>query len=159
MYASSTDSGDTPAIHIIVVVVSPTTLPEPAGVRRGDDRREIADVHLAAEHHARDRAADQRRGDVVEERRQHEDHRRAARSRPSSRRAAIGAATPAPGWPRNASTAARSRREAEQVREQHPLVAEVREEAAESRAFAERRPHELVERDRASPVSATRSVW
>src|SRR5690242_12611709 len=29
MYASSTDSGETPSIHIIVVVVSPTTLPEP----------------------------------------------------------------------------------------------------------------------------------
>ena len=27
--ASSTDSGLTPSIHIIVVVVSPTTLPEP----------------------------------------------------------------------------------------------------------------------------------
>ena len=29
MYAGSTSSGLTPAIHIIVVVVSPTTLPEP----------------------------------------------------------------------------------------------------------------------------------
>ena len=27
--ASSTSSGSTPSIHIIVVVVSPTTLPEP----------------------------------------------------------------------------------------------------------------------------------
>jgi hypothetical protein len=29
MYASNTASGDTPSIHIIVVVVSPTTLPDP----------------------------------------------------------------------------------------------------------------------------------
>src|SRR2546430_1809260 len=38
-----------------------------AGVRGGDDGRKVADMHLAAEHRARDRAADQRRGDVVEE--------------------------------------------------------------------------------------------
>jgi hypothetical protein len=36
-----------------------------AGVRRGDNRRQIADVHLVPEHRARDRAADERRGDVV----------------------------------------------------------------------------------------------
>ena len=79
-----------------------------AGVRRGDDRGEVADVHLAAEHDARDRSADQRGRDVVEERREHEDDARAARTRPSSRPAAGAAATRARGCPRNGATAARS---------------------------------------------------
>ncbi len=46
-----------------------------AGVRGRDDRREIADVDLGAEQGVRHGAADQRRSDVVEKRRQHEhDH-------------------------------------------------------------------------------------
>ena len=67
-------SGLTPAIHIMVVVVSPTTLPAPPALDGGDDGGEIADMHLAPEHLARHGAADQRGGDVVEKARQHENH-------------------------------------------------------------------------------------
>jgi hypothetical protein len=72
-YASSTDNGETPAIHIIVVVVSPTTLPEPPAFDARRSPRDSRDA-LCAEHDARDCATDQRRGNVVEEGRQHEDH-------------------------------------------------------------------------------------
>ena len=45
-----------------------------AGIARGDDRGEIADVEPVAENVLRNRAADHRSGDVVEKRRQHEHH-------------------------------------------------------------------------------------
>ena len=38
-----------PSIHIMVVVVSPTTLPEPPAFGRRDDGRQVAHVHLGPE--------------------------------------------------------------------------------------------------------------
>ena len=102
-----------------------------AGVRRRDDRGEVADVDFAAEHMARHGAADQRRRDVVEEARQHEhDHQQrdaalpvvgqdrpaSRRARGSSRNGARAAQIPSaagtgwPGSPIRAACAARSRR-------------------------------------------------
>ena len=55
--------GLTPSIHIMVVVVSPTTLPEPPGIGGRDDGGQVADVHLAPEHplrHACRRSAPRR---------------------------------------------------------------------------------------------------
>ena len=73
-YASQHRRADRrPSIHIIVVVVSPTTLPAPPALDAATIAGEIADVHLL-EQRVRHRAADHRRRDVVEERRQHEDH-------------------------------------------------------------------------------------
>jgi len=60
----------------MVVVVSPTTLPEPPAFEAATIRREIADVDLGAEQRVRHRPADQRAAAIiVEERGQHEyDH-------------------------------------------------------------------------------------
>ncbi len=138
----------TPAIHIIVVVVSPTTLPAPARVRRGDDRSEIADVHLAAEHRHRHRAADHRRGDIVEEARQHEDHHE------QDERAFPVAGQEARQERGNAAVleVLGKQREAEQepqqIREDHPFVQQMQPEAGESRARLEAREQKLVEDDR-----------
>ena len=73
IYASSTLSGLMPLIHIIVVVVSPTTLPAAAGIGGCDDRGQIADVNLSTEDVARHRSPDERGRDIVEEARQNED--------------------------------------------------------------------------------------
>ena len=54
----------------------------PARIRSRDDRGEVADAHAAAEQRVRHRAADQRRGDVVEEGRTARTRSRAARSAP-----------------------------------------------------------------------------
>ena len=96
----------------------------------------------------RHRAADQRRGDVVEKARQHEhhdEHREAAppvvgqKSRQKDRHPAF-------------LEMAREQREAddeqEQVDEQDPLAREMRGERAGSAVAVERREQELVDRDR-----------
>ena len=126
-------SGLTPSIHIMVVVVSPTTLPEPPAFDAATMRREIADVDLAPENMPRHRAADQRGGDVVEEARQHEhddEQRKAAlpvvgqEGRHLVRDAAL-------------LEMARQQREAhqqqEQVRQDHPFVLQVPAETREAR--------------------------
>ena len=106
-YASNTLSGLMPSIHIIVVVVSPTTLPDAAGIRGRDDRRKIADMNFAPEHVPRHRAADQCGRDIVEKARRARRRRPTARGRLSNRWAATPASHPARGCVRNAAKAAR----------------------------------------------------
>jgi hypothetical protein len=98
-----------------------------AGVRRRDDRHEVADMDLAAEHMARHRAADQRGRDVVEEAGQHEHDREQDQSvRQEGRHRVRDAAV---------FEVARQDRGAhqqqEQVREDHPFVPHVQREAGE----------------------------
>ena len=114
---------------------------------------------LRAEHDAGDRAADQRRGDVVEERRQHEDHHQQhERALP-----VVGQQLRQPR--RNAAglEMLRQQREAEQqaqqVGEQHPFVAEVRDEPRQARPFGERREQRSSRSTITTrPVTATCSV-
>jgi hypothetical protein len=135
----------TPSIHIIVVVVSPTT-PPTAGIGRCDDRRQVADVDLAAKHRAGDRAADQRGGDVIQEARQHENHEKQHQP-----------AFPVVGqqfWQplRNAAglevlgQQRKAEQQAQQVGEQHPFLAEVIEPAGDAGSFRERRKRDLEQR-------------
>ena len=97
-----------------------------------DDRREVADVHLVRGTRAsRHRPADQRRGDVVEERRQHEHDREqheAAVPVVGQERAAAACGTRLSS--KCARRAARSRpAAANRFDEEHPLMGELRGEA------------------------------
>ena len=151
-------SGRMPAIHIMVVVVSPTTLPEPPRVGGRDDGGEVADVQPAAEERGRHRAADHRGRDVVEEARQHEHQRSASRSRPSSRRAGSEAAGAGSGSPRNDGRGARSRRAGQQVGDEHPLDGEVMDEAGQPGLAMKGRERDLVDGDDRKPMTAMRRV-
>ena len=106
--ASSTLSGLTPAIHIMVVVVSPTTLPEPPALDAATIAGEIADVNFAAEDMLRDRAADQRRGDIVEKARKDGDDDEKRKAAFPVVRQERGHLVGNPALARNAATAARS---------------------------------------------------
>ena len=114
----------------MVVVVSPTTLPEPPVVGRRDDRGEIADMYplkFVPGH----RPADQRGGDVVEEARQNEHNQ-------AQRKPALPVVRQHRGhFIRNPALLERARqqREAheqqEQVRQDYPFVLHVLAEARE----------------------------
>ena len=118
-----------------------------AGVGRGYDRREVADVDLVPEHGRRDGAADERRRDVVEERGKHEHHDEEQE-----------AALPVVGKEVRqhlghlaALEVVRKQGEAEQQAEQvckdHPLVRHVRRQAGKPGAVLEPGKGELVEED------------
>ena len=109
----------------MVVVVSPTTLPEPPAFEAATIAGEIADVDLAAENVPRHGAADQRRGDVVEEARQHEhddeQHEAALPVVGQEGRHLVGHAALLE-MPRQQRKA---HQQQEQVREDHPFVLQV----------------------------------
>ena len=115
-----------------------------AGVGGGDDGGEIADVHLAAEHLARHHAADQGRGDVVEEARQHaHDHQQQEGALPvvgQEGRHDVGqlALLEMPREQREAH------QQQEQIGEDHPLVPHMQRKAAEAGAELEAGEGELV---------------
>ena len=119
-----------------------------ARVRGRDDRGDVADVQLALEHGAGHRAADQRRGDVVEEARQHEHHD----EQHETAAPVVGQVVGQP--PRHVAflEVPRQQREAhqqaEQVREHDPLVVQVAGQPAEARAVRKAGNEQLVERDR-----------
>ena len=120
-----------------------------ARVRCGDDRRQVADMHLAAEHRAGDGAADQRGGDVVEERRQHADH-------PQQHEAALPVVRQVARQHRRhlaclevVGKQREAEQQAEKVGENHPLVQHVQRKTFHPRAGFESRKGELVEHDRA----------
>jgi len=104
-------------------------------------------VHLAAKDDAGYRAADQCRRDVVEKRRQHEDHHQQDERALPVIGKQLGkprrhlARLEVPGEERKAQ------QEAEQVREQYPLVHEMQHEPRRTRTFGKRRERDLVERD------------
>jgi hypothetical protein len=107
--------------------------------------RQVADVHLALEHGVGDRAADHRRGDVVEEAReqphQHQQHEAAlpvVGQEPRQHRRHL-ALLEQVGQQREAE------QQQQQVRQDHPLMPQVQHEAAESGAALERRQHDLVQ--------------
>jgi hypothetical protein len=150
--ASRTESGLTPAIHIIVVVVSPTTLPEPPAFDAATIAGEVPDMDLPAKNARCDRAPDQRRGDVIEEGRQHEDH-------PEQDESAL----PVVGQdPRDHDRHLRilevlreereAHEQAEEVREDHPLMGKEGREAGEARALGEPGERKLVDRDGDEPA-------
>jgi len=122
-----------------------------ARVRRRDDSGEIADVHLAAEDDTGHRATDQRGGDVVEERRQHEDD--CEQGEP---------ALPVIGEDvRQQRGDARlfevlgeqseAEQQAEQVRQDHPLVLQVQHQPFDARSGLEAGEEELVRCDGGEP--------
>ncbi len=115
-----------------------------AGVRRGDDGREVSDMNLGAEQRMRHRPSDQRRRDVVEERRQHEHHdEHDERAFPVVRQEA----RQHRGHMRLLEVA-RQQRESEQqtqqVGENHPLLRQMHKEPRNAAASPETREPELV---------------
>src|SRR6185369_1178273 len=105
-------------------------------------------MHLVAEHRGGDRAADDSRGDVVEERGQHEDHHQQHE-----------AALPVVGQPVRqyrgnlaplevVRKQCETEQQAEQIGEDHPLMQQVQAEPGEARALLEAGETELVEDDR-----------
>ena len=114
-------------------------------------------MHLGAEQLVRHRAADQRRGDVVEERRDHEHHHE------QHERALPVGGQEARQHQRHAALLEMPRQEREaheqqeEVGEDHPLVREVAQQPADARAFLESGERRSCRRVTAgSPVSATR---
>ena len=112
----------------------------PARIRRRDDRDEVADLHAPAEQRVRGGAADQCRGDVVQECGQRRTRCASSASAPvqSSRQAARQRLRQAARLEMG-----REQREAdeqqEEVRQDHPLVREVRREARRARARGKQR--------------------
>jgi len=74
MIASKTARGETPDIHIMVVVVSPTTLHAPPAFDAATIAAKIANVHLGPKELMRHSAPDQRGGNVVEKAGENPDH-------------------------------------------------------------------------------------
>jgi hypothetical protein len=121
--------------------------PRPAGVRRGDNRREVADVDPAAEHHAGDRPADECGGNVIEEARQHENHDQEDEAAlPVARQEAR-----ENGRYATCLEVLRQEREAqqqaEQVGEQHPFMGEMRDEARGAGALRKGGEQDLEQRN------------
>ena len=106
-------------------------------------------MHLAAEHRAGDGAADEGGGDVVEERRQHEDH-------PQQHEAAFPVVRQVARQHRRhlacleiVGKQREAEQQAEKVGEDHPFVQHVQRKTFHPRAGLEPREGELVEHDRA----------
>ena len=122
-----------------------------AGVRRCDDGSEIADMHLALEDMASNRAADQGRCDVVQKARQHEDdHEQQEPAGPTVRQEPWHLVWDAAVLevPRQDCKA---HQQQEQVGQGHPLVVHLQHETAESLALPEPGEEQLVDGDHREP--------
>ena len=122
--------------------------PGAAGVGCGDDRREIADVHLGPKELVRHRAADQGRGDVIEKARHNPDQDEQGEGalpfvrqkfRQHDRDVTF---LEVPRQKREAGE------QAKQIDEDDPLVLDVKKEAGRARPGLETGEDDLVERDR-----------
>ena len=126
-------------------------------VGRGDDGSEVSDMDLSAEHGVRHRPADRRRGDVVEEGRQHEYHH-------EQHERALPVARQEPGQQRRHLAVLemlRQQRETEQqaqaIGEDDPLMGQVGEQARDAVARLEPGEGSLYRVMTASPTSVTPS--
>ena len=122
-----------------------------AGVRRRHDCGDVAHVHAPAEHALRDRATDQRRGDVVEEARQHEHQRQQQEAATPVVRQQVGQPPRQPALLEVARQQREPEQQHEQVGEHRPLAAEVTEQAGKARHTVETSRRQLVDRDRGEP--------
>jgi hypothetical protein len=118
-----------------------------AGVGGGDNRSKVADADTVLENMLRDRGADKRRGDVVEERRDHkhedQEHETAGPVIRQRGRHPIGKAARL----ELAGKEGEADQKQKQVRKQHPFMREMGKEAGEARAFSEAFAQELLDDD------------
>ena len=106
-----------------------------ARVGRGDNRREITDVNLVAEHRARDGTADERRRDVVQKAGQHKDHHQQDESALPVVRQELGQSRGDIARLEVLGQQRKPEQQSEQIHEQHPFMAKMRKPAAHAGAF------------------------
>ncbi len=132
----------------MVVVVSPTTLPEPPALEAATMAGEITDVHAAVKHAGGDGAADQRGGDVVEERRQHEYHHQQQKAAFPIVRQPARQNLRYVAFLEVARQQGESEQQSEQVSQHHPFVMQVAEQSGNAAAGMEAGDQQFVEGDR-----------
>ncbi len=122
-----------------------------AGVRGGDNRREITDTDTILEHMPRNGRADQRRGDIVEERgdgkHENEKHEASGPVVGQSGRHPIRhtARFEMAGKQRKAN------QKQKQIGDENPFIGEMGEQAGQPGSFDEAGPEQLLENDDAKP--------
>ncbi len=118
-----------------------------AGIRRRDDRREVANVHLAPEHLEGDGAADDRRRDVVEERRQYEDDHQQHKAAGPVIRQNCRHPFRQPALLEVAGQQGKADQQQEQVGDDQPLVAKMAGKSGETRSAVKAGQDGLVDSD------------